>query len=1027
MKKRYLVIFLIIASGLLVFYLAFLFLIKPERESLAIISTKEDIHTVLEDGVWRINHPDFIPQFGADLQNTGVYPGNGIREIQRVEDVAVAISHDNLYKYHKAKLIYKIRHKGRINSSPAVFEGIVYFGTSDGNLYAVDAYTGIEKWITRIGQPLEKMDNITLNRSGTPRSLPPAIFSSPVIFDNTAFFGTAYGYAYALDIKNGNIIWRTEIPGLHLANPKIYKNNLYIGSKDRHLYKLDSGTGDIIWSYSTRGEINSTPAIYDDNIFINCQDGYLYSIGIDSSLNWETDIGCPTRNSPAVYEDILFLGADCFYAVNVYNGKVLWKTEPRKNISQCAVSKGRVYFSASAIAATYFSASAIAAKNIKMSCKYLYSYNAKDGSEEWISILGSSPFDPLTHSEPGQEEGNSDLELPGSQVIISGDIIHLFIIGNYMNKVYDILTGRIYGFYDNLESNPDLNQNTDINYLYAYNIAGLSSPVVIDNEIAYFGSEKFHHDGWYTALCSIESTEHVYRWQPRLLDLQLYEIYDHFKDYTLPVVSDDNLIIHDLILKDGSISENSEHAHSDEKQNASGIAIASYDINTKKETYSGVYELEDAAPLKIFKRSSAVRSGRFFLEIGEIEKIFKKINDIKPVLKFLLRIKLPVKKIQISYIENRIKNNSYHSFDINTGKLIWKYDVGPFILNSPPLFYEDNIYIGSCYIFRDKLIQYNLIDFDNIFLAINSKNGKEEWKISVIGNIISRPLLYNDILYFGTDRGYVYAVDRFGGKLIWKFCISGGISSTPAVYNDIIFIGSWNWNIYAINAKTGRGLWKFRTRGEVRSKIYEHNGNLQFLSIIPPKDADFLRYQANKGNFTIRDYDADSRTLYIIRKEPELIERDSMQYSCLQSLNIESGIERWEIRGDISQALFESDIIYTLNDNNLQAVSIIDGSIIWGKKADIYQDKWIWVKKKDKERNFDIWQEEKEIKNYEIYREFFLKKYLDKIFIVLIKRKPIEGTQPDIEYSSEVYLREIDSKTGKIEQDYKISGNRIHF
>ncbi len=1014
-KKRYLFIFLFLAMGLLSFYLVFSFLIQPERENSKILSTREDIHTILEDGVWKIDHPDFVPQFGGNLQNTGVYPGHGIREIQMVEDIV--FSHEDLYKYHKANLIYKIRHRGRISSSPAVLDQIVYFGASDGHFYAVDADTGNEKWTTRIGQPSEKIEDITTNRNQTPGSPIQAIFSSPAISENMVFFGTAYGYAYALDIKNGNIIWRNEIPGLHLANPKIYKNNLYIGSKDRHLYKLDSRTGDIIWNYSTRGEINSTPAIYDDSIFINCQDGYLYSIGIDSSLNWETDIGRPTRNSPAVYEGILFLDADCFYAVNVYNGKVIWKTEPRKNISQCAVSKGRVYFAASAIADN----------NIKKSCKYLYSYNAKDGSEEWKSILGSSPFDPLTHSEPAQEEGNLDLELPGDQIIISGDIIHLFIIGNYRNKIYDIPTGRIYGFYDNLESNPDPDQNTDIKYHYAYSIAGLSSPVVIDDEMAYFGSEKFHNNGWYTALCSIESTQHAYRWQPRLLDLQLYEIYDQFKNYTLPVMSDDNLIIHDLIAKDGSISEGSGHAHSDEKQNASGIAIASYDINTRKEIYSGVYELEDTSPIKIFKRSSAVKSGRFFLETGEIEKIYKKINDIKPVLEFLLRIELPVKKIQISYTENRIRNNSYHAFDINTGKLLWKCDMGPFICNSPPLFYEDNIYIGSCYIFRDNLIQYNLKDFDNIFLAINSKNGKEEWKINVIGNIISRPLLYNDILYFGTDRGYVYAVDRFGGKLIWKFCISGGISSTPAVYNDIIFIGSWNWNIYAIDAKTGRGLWKFRTRGEVRSDIYAYNSSLQFLSIIPPRDSGFIRYQANKGNFTIRDYDADSRTLHIIRKEPELIERDRIQYSCLQSLNIESGIEKWEIRGNISQVLFESDIIYTLNDNNLQAVSIIDGSIIWEKKADIYQDKCLWVKKKDKEGYFDIWQEEKEIKDYEIYREFFLKKYLDKIFIVIIKRIPIEGTQPDIEYSSEVYLREIDAKTGKTEHDYKISNNKIHF
>jgi len=33
----------------------------------------------------------------------------------------------------------------KLNSAPSVVEGLVYFGSDDGNLYAFDGHTGIER------------------------------------------------------------------------------------------------------------------------------------------------------------------------------------------------------------------------------------------------------------------------------------------------------------------------------------------------------------------------------------------------------------------------------------------------------------------------------------------------------------------------------------------------------------------------------------------------------------------------------------------------------------------------------------------------------------------------------------------------------------------------------------------------------------------------------------------------------------------------------------------------------------------
>src|SRR5712671_6699947 len=64
--------------------------------------------------------------FRGDLQHTGVYDAPGVPELHGVK--------------------WKFNTGGRVYSSPAVADGAVFVGSSDGNLYAVDAAAGTLKW-----------------------------------------------------------------------------------------------------------------------------------------------------------------------------------------------------------------------------------------------------------------------------------------------------------------------------------------------------------------------------------------------------------------------------------------------------------------------------------------------------------------------------------------------------------------------------------------------------------------------------------------------------------------------------------------------------------------------------------------------------------------------------------------------------------------------------------------------------------------------------------------------------------------
>jgi hypothetical protein len=63
----------------------------------------------------------------------------------------------------------------------------VYFGSSDGNVYALEAATGAMKWKFKTGD---------------------VVLSSPALADGTLFIGTWDTYLYALDATSGTEKWR---------------------------------------------------------------------------------------------------------------------------------------------------------------------------------------------------------------------------------------------------------------------------------------------------------------------------------------------------------------------------------------------------------------------------------------------------------------------------------------------------------------------------------------------------------------------------------------------------------------------------------------------------------------------------------------------------------------------------------------------------------------------------------------------------------------------------------------------------
>jgi outer membrane protein assembly factor BamB len=186
-------------------------------------------------------------------------------------------------------------------SSPVVSNGVVYFGSGDGNVYALNAAAGTLKWKFKTGD---------------------VVHASPAMADGVVFIGSWDSYFYALDAETGALKWKFktgEDPDTHnqqgiQSSAAVADGMVYFGCRDAHLYALDEKTGEQKWSYSTKGSwVIASPAVRDGKVYFTTSDTALLLVAdarkgdILFSLNFK---GWPLFSSPAIAGDIIYVGSN---------------------------------------------------------------------------------------------------------------------------------------------------------------------------------------------------------------------------------------------------------------------------------------------------------------------------------------------------------------------------------------------------------------------------------------------------------------------------------------------------------------------------------------------------------------------------------------------------------------------------------------------------------------------------------------------------------------------------------------------
>jgi outer membrane protein assembly factor BamB len=161
-------------------------------------------------------------------------------------------------------LIWSYKTGGYLYSSPAVAGGVVYVGSNDDKVYALNATTGKLVWKYPTGGVVE---------------------SSPVVVGGVVYVGSWDSYVYALDAAKGTLVWRylTGGPIVHSSPAVVGGGVVYIGSTDDKVYALDAAKGTPVWSYTTGSVVDSSPVVVGGVVYVGSWDDKVYAIGLSPS------------------------------------------------------------------------------------------------------------------------------------------------------------------------------------------------------------------------------------------------------------------------------------------------------------------------------------------------------------------------------------------------------------------------------------------------------------------------------------------------------------------------------------------------------------------------------------------------------------------------------------------------------------------------------------------------------------------------------------------------------------------------
>ncbi len=178
-------------------------------------------------------------------------------------------------------------------------------------------------------------------------------FNPPVVKDDVIYFGSSDGNFYALDSESGYMKWIFQTKNEVNSVPYVDDQAVYFGSNDGNVYAVNLEDGKQRWAYQTGNTVQSLILRYQDTVIFTSDTGWTFFVDLDGKLQHRIPNYVWLHHTFQVYDGIVYwapLGRG-FGAYDIEKRRFLWDVDVTIDApvwySFAAIDEERVYYASS--------------------------------------------------------------------------------------------------------------------------------------------------------------------------------------------------------------------------------------------------------------------------------------------------------------------------------------------------------------------------------------------------------------------------------------------------------------------------------------------------------------------------------------------------------------------------------------------------------------------------------------------------------------------------------------------------------
>ena len=204
------------------------------------------------------------------------------------------------------KPLWVFQCEDEIRGAPLYYDGAVYIGSYDNNLYSLNAADGKLNWkyATEGG-----------------------VVTRPAAFEGDIYVGSEDKSLHVINARTGKVNWTYYTEGRVHSSPRIAEGHVFFGSDDQHIHAVNLLSGRAAWKFETTAPVRSTPCVAHDTVFAGCENGDFYCVDFRGEMKWHYKAKMAVTSSPCESDGVVYFGSldSSFYALDARAGWVIWR------------------------------------------------------------------------------------------------------------------------------------------------------------------------------------------------------------------------------------------------------------------------------------------------------------------------------------------------------------------------------------------------------------------------------------------------------------------------------------------------------------------------------------------------------------------------------------------------------------------------------------------------------------------------------------------------------------------------------